>query len=138
MPAGTVFIVVRGMILAHSFPVVLSQCRMAFNQDIKAISPGPGLLSKYLAHWFVANRDLFLRKVTEATHGTKKLDAADLLSVLIGVPPELEQHAIVERHAALDDRVSGEQAYVAQLLALRAGLMDDLLTGRVRVTPLLA
>lgn len=137
MPAGTVFIVVRGMILAHSFPVVLSQSQMAFNQDIKAISAGSGLLPRFLAHWFSANTELFLRKVTESTHGTKKLDADQLLPLHIGLPPEKEQHAVVERYSALDTRIARESEYVVQLLALKNGLMDDLLTGRVRVTPLL-
>lgn len=137
MPADTVFIVVRGMILAHTFPVVLSLRPMAFNQDIKAVCPGPGLRPRFLAHWFAANKDLFLRKVTESTHGTKKLDADQLLPVHIGLPPEPEQQAVVERYSALDARIATEKECAFQLLALKSGLMDDLLTGRVRVTPLL-
>ena len=39
MPTGTVFIVIRGMILAHTFPVGVSRTEVAFNQDVKAIVP---------------------------------------------------------------------------------------------------
>jgi len=137
MPAGTIFMVVRGMILAHSFPVVYSLCPMAFNQDIKAISARPGLNALFLAHWFIAQKDHFLRKVTEATHGTKKLDSDDLLSISIGIPSEPEQAAIIERYESLDRTMWQENKFVQQMQALKSGLMDDLLTGRVRVTPLL-
>ena len=137
MPAETVFIVVRGMILAHTFPVVLGIQPMAFNQDVKAVSASTGLSSRFLAHWFVANADNFLRKVTEATHGTKKLDMDDLIHMPIGLPTLAEQHAIIERQAAVDLQCTDEALYLAQLRALKSGIMDDLLTGRVRVTPLL-
>lgn len=138
MPADTVFIVVRGMILAHTFPVVLGRQPMAFNQDVKAVTAGTQLSGRFLAHWFVANSNHFLRKVTEATHGTKKLDMGGLLSMPIGVPALVEQHAIIERQAAINRQFTDESLYLAQLRALKTGLMDDLLTGRVRVTPLLA
>lgn len=138
MPAETVFIVVRGMILAHSFPVVLASKPMAFNQDVKAVTAGQRLSGRFLAHWFVANSGQFLRKVTEATHGTKKLDMDNLVGMPIGLPPLTEQAAIVEREAALDRQGKDESSYLLQLLALKAGITDDLLTGRVRVTPLLA
>lgn len=137
MPPETVFIVVRGMILAHSFPVVLATRSMAFNQDIKAVSPGPRMDNRFLAHWFVANSDRFLRRVTEATHGTKKLDMESLLGMSIGLPPLAEQDRIVARQKAVDDLLEDEASSLSKLQTLKAGLMDDLLTGRVRVTPLL-
>jgi type I restriction enzyme S subunit len=137
MPAETVFIVVRGMILAHSFPVVLASKPMAFNQDVKAVTAGQRLSGRFLAHWFVANSGYFLRKVTEATHGTKKLDMENLVATPIGLPPLTEQIAIIEREAAIDRQCKDESSYLLQLLALKVGLNDDLLTGRVRVTSFL-
>lgn len=137
MPAETVFIVVRGMILAHSFPVVLAARPMAFNQDVKAISAGVQLHSRFLAYWLVANSDGFLRKVTEATHGTKKLDMENLVGFPIGLPSLQEQAAIIARLDAASEKHARETAYLAQLSVMKTGLMDDLLTGRVRVTPLL-
>ncbi len=137
MPAETVFIVVRGMILAHSFPVVLAGRPMAFNQDVKAISAEEQLHPRFLAYWLVANSDGFLRKVTEATHGTKKLDMENLVGFPIGLPSFLEQTAITARLEAASEKHTSETAYLTQLSAMKSGLMDDLLTGRVRVTPLL-
>ncbi|MDF0650577.1 MAG: restriction endonuclease subunit S [Nitrospira sp.] len=67
--AGAVFIVVRGMILAHSFPVVLGLKDFAFNQDIKAIQPGNHLSNRFLAYWFVGHRDLFFKKLPKPLTG---------------------------------------------------------------------
>lgn len=137
MPAGTVFIVVRGMILAHSFPVVLATVPMAFNQDVKAISAAEQLNPRFLTYWLVANTDGFLRKVTEATHGTKKLDMENLVGFPIGLPSLREQTAIVARLDAVSSKYTMEADYLSQLSEMKTGLMDDLLTGRIRVTPLL-
>lgn len=133
MPPETAFIVVRGMILAHTFPVCLSTRSFAFNQDIKAVRGREGLKTRFLAHWFAANASAFLRKTTEATHGTKKLDSKDLHRAHIGVPEAAEQDAIIERIEAFDSALSVETAEVKKLNSLKNGLMTDLLTGRVRV-----
>ena len=131
--AGTVFIVVRGMILAHSFPVVLGLKDFAFNQDIKAVQAVNRLGSRFLAYWFVGHTDLFLRKTTEATHGTKRFDLQDISKVSIGLPKPDEQNAIVSRLDSISMRIDSEQALVAKLRQKKHGLMHDLLTGRVRV-----
>ncbi|HRX61386.1 MAG TPA: restriction endonuclease subunit S [Candidatus Competibacter sp.] len=138
MSAETVFIVVRGMILAHTFPVCISSCPLVFNQDIKAISGRCDISSRFLAHWFVANSSMFLRKVTEATHGTKKLDLQILHTTLIGIPSPEEQTRIVRRIESIDHAISVELARHNQTKSLKSALMDDLLTGRVRVTALLS
>lgn len=49
----------------------------------------------------------------------------------------IEQRAIVERVASSQARIDIETATLHKLEQLKSGLMDDLLTGRVRVTPLL-
>ena len=52
-------------------------------------------------------------------------------------PPTDEQRAISLRAVALADQLQAEQGQLTALGSLKIGLMDDLLTGRVRVTPLL-
>jgi type I restriction enzyme S subunit len=45
--------------------------------------------------------------------------------------------AIADMLDATNTRMSTEASYVRKLKLEKSGLMDDLLTGRVRVTPLL-
>ncbi len=132
-PAGTVFIVVRGMILAHSFPVVLSTAEFSFNQDVKAVVACQPLSNRYLAYWFVAYTNLFLKKTTESTHGTKRFDLNDLYKIAIGVPTADEQQRIIERLDTIERRVANEAGQRNKLQTQKLGLMQDLLTGKVAV-----
>lgn len=61
-----------------------------------------------------------------------------LSALVASLPSSREQHEIVRREQTLDGRLRAERGKINQLRRIRAGLMDDLLTGRVRVTPLLA
>ena len=48
VPKGSVLIVVRGMILAHTVPVAVTTVPLTINQDLKALVPSAGLESTYL------------------------------------------------------------------------------------------
>ena len=52
------------------------------------------------------------------------------------VPSLEEQRRIVSIIEAHDERIAAERARLEKLRKLKAGLMDDLLTGRVRVDQL--
>ncbi|WP_024303216.1 restriction endonuclease subunit S [Pseudogulbenkiania sp. MAI-1] len=61
----------------------------------------------------------------------------DIRSLEIPIPPLPEQELIAERYQTAANRLNAEERSLAKLNGSKAGLMDDLLTGRVRVTPLL-
>lgn len=52
------------------------------------------------------------------------------------LPPLVEQVKISEILDAGDEQIAAERARLEKLRKLKAGLMDDLLTGRVRVNQL--
>jgi type I restriction enzyme, S subunit len=133
VPAGAVFVVVRGMILAHTFPVSVVNTAAAFNQDIKALIAGPRLLPEFLAYWMSGMSSSMLRLVGESTHGTKKLDTPDLLAHPMRLPSREEQRGIVAVLRAIDAKIEGERACLLKLRLEKPGLMSDLLTGRIRV-----
>jgi len=59
-----------------------------------------------------------------------------LRQVPLAAPMDIsEQLEIAKRLTAIDERLRIEQEGLAKRLSEKAGLMDDLLTGRVRVTP---
>ena len=137
VPVHSVFIVVRGMILAHTFPVVISSVPMAFNQDVKAIVAASHVQSRFLAYWFVANAHSLLKVTTTATHGTRRFDMKEVFAVPIALPKKDEQTEIVKRLDSATADVAANVKLAAKLRRLKTGLMQDLLSGRVRVTPLL-
>jgi type I restriction enzyme S subunit len=61
-----------------------------------------------------------------------------LKKLTMPVPPREEQFAIAERVKLLDRRIQAETDEQQKMVSVKQGLMEDLLTGRVRVTELLA
>ena len=69
--------------------------------------------------------------------GVPKLALFRIEQFRLAWPVEGEQRVIAERLRKIDDRISGETQLLRKLILEKTGLMDDLLTGRARVTPLL-
>ena len=93
VPPNSLLFVVRGMILAHTFPVGLTTCPVTFNQDIRALRLNPRYL--LLALQYEARHILFA--VKEATHGTLRIDADTLWPWPVPLPPRKEQDEIGRR-----------------------------------------
>jgi restriction endonuclease S subunit len=128
VPPGSVFIVVRGMILAHTFPVCIANRAMAFNQDVKAIVPNGTVDGGFLAHWLDGRSDGLLRLVTESTHGTKRIELRDLQAFPLLLPTTAEQRQIAAILDTVDNAISKTAQIIAKLKLVKQGLLHDLLT----------
>ncbi|NPC97854.1 restriction endonuclease subunit S [Nocardioides sp. zg-DK7169] len=113
IPAGTVTMVVRGMILAHTVPIAILDVESAINQDLKALIPRREIDPRFLAAMLRAQHDVILAQVSTAAHGTKKLDARVLESIRIPLPPLDEQRRI----AAILDQADALRAKRRKALA---------------------
>lgn len=69
--------------------------------------------------------------------GRDVASSAIMMSLRFATPLIGEQSQIMIRMSVFDAHIEGEEASLQKLVTLKSGLMDDLLTGRVRVTPLL-
>ncbi len=67
----------------------------------------------------------------------EKLNQQLLKNILIPLPPLPEQQRIAEVLSQIDKVIEKEENYKRKLENLKRGLMEDLLTGKVRVNPLL-
>lgn len=67
----------------------------------------------------------------------QRVNLSNLRKVVLSMPLVAEQQLICERVDALDRTLATNMALMSKLREQKSGLMDDLLTGRVRVTPLL-
>lgn len=74
---------------------------------------------------------------TGTSGSMKNLPKSRLLAMPVAFPGTAEQSAIAALVDAADNRIATEASALEKLRAQKSGLMDDLLTGRVRVTPLL-
>ncbi len=77
--SGAVLVVVRGMILAHTFPSAILRVPAAINKDMKALIPGDDLLPEYLCSMLWAYNRRILDLVEKSTHDTRRLDVSKLL-----------------------------------------------------------
>jgi type I restriction enzyme S subunit len=117
--AGASLVVVRGMILAHSFPVVRAMRPMAINQDLKAVLPRESLDGRFLPWLLRGSARESLSRLDEAAHGTKALRMEAWTSMELPIPPVHEQVSISEfldRETAKIDALVAEQERLITLL----------------------
>lgn len=103
-------------------------------------------LVRFVNPWLakLANHYLVLggpgrQQIVDAQYGQSKpgLNLESLRNIRIPAPSGAESEEIIARIALLNKRVEDEVLLAGQLHSVKSGLMDDLLTGRVRVTSLL-
>jgi type I restriction enzyme S subunit len=123
IPPGSLLMVVRGMILARTFPVALTTREVTINQDMKALLPFEPNTKDYLLVALRAFESAILGAVEHSSHGTCKLRTEFLQEFVIPIPPLAEQRRIV--------------AKVEQLMALVDELEQQLTTSRATAEKLL-
>lgn len=137
LPAGVVLVVVRGMILARTFPVTETLVPMAINQDLKAVLPKVGLNRSFLAWLLRGTAGESLQRLDEAGHGTKALRMDAWTSMRLPVPLEPEQKEIVafivKRTGELDSLAGEAEHAIALLKERRSALIAAAVTGKIDV-----
>ncbi|PKQ39013.1 restriction endonuclease subunit S [Pseudomonas sp. YY-1] len=133
--AGRVLIVVRGMILAHTFPVAINTVPTTVNQDMKALSTS--LDCEYLALLLRGIQPLILSVVEESAHGTKVLRTDIFKNIRLPVPPVESQKIIVKRItsliAKLDHQKKHIDSVIERLQEYRSALITNAVTGKIDV-----
>jgi type I restriction enzyme S subunit len=122
IPQGSVLVVVRGMILAHTWPVSVTVRDVTINQDMKALSLTDAMLPEYLGYILRARASSILRGVEIAAHGTRRLKTDTLMQVAVPDIPQDSQKKVV----AYLDSVQAAVHEIRQLLEQDAKLLDQL------------
>jgi type I restriction enzyme, S subunit len=139
----------RGISVSQKFPIGTIAITIAANIADTAILARPMFFPDSVVGAVVAPEhnirfvELSIRRAKRALNARapqsaqKNINLQDLRPLLVAVPSRTEQDSIAARYDALQARLEAEQIAVNKLLQKRSGLMDDLLTGRVRITPML-
>jgi type I restriction enzyme S subunit len=122
LPANTITFCVRGMILAHTFQVSVLRVPATINQDLKALFPKEPIETEYLAECIRAQSNFVLQQVSEAGHGTKRLDSLGLREIRVLQPPESLQQAFASHAQAIRVLRNHHSTALAELDTLFASL----------------
>jgi type I restriction enzyme, S subunit len=120
IPAGSVLMVTRSGILRHSFPVAVTTRDVAINQDIKAVTPLPGVDARFLAAQLRANAAGILSHCAKSGTTVDSIEFDRLRSFPLCLCPLPEQRRIVAKL----DRLTGHIARARQEMRRIAGLVD--------------
>lgn len=124
IPPGHLLIVVRGMILTHSFPTAINTVEVSINQDMKAILPIDELNVVYLKHCLDNMTHQILKIITTAGHGTKKFNTDSMGKVFIPVPPLSLQN----QFTSIVTKFEEQKSLVKQSIEETQTLFDSLMS----------
>ena len=94
----------------------------------------PYFLASFSASF--AGKRYFVKSSKQSTN-LASINSTQLKAFEVPLPSIEEQGVIVDKLQVMADRIEHEKSHLSKLAAHKSGLMDDLLTGRVRVTRLL-
>jgi type I restriction enzyme S subunit len=130
--AGDIVYALRGMIgHVHIVPSELNGANLT--QGTARISPSENINTNYLL-WAMRSPYVALQNDLEAKGSTfKEVTLASLRQIHIAVPSGREQQCISSSLSSIESRIYTTEDKLNHLKALKKALMQDLLTGKVRV-----
>src|ERR1041385_1596705 len=133
VPVGSVLVVVRGMILAHTLPVAVTTGPVTINQDIKALVCGSRILPEFLHAVFAGQAEWLLSQADSSAHGTRKLETEVLQRFEVPCPPLDLQRKIVTaiqlQAPDLDGVVAAKRPVLELLAEKRKAIIATAITG---------
>jgi len=137
VPPNTIFVVIRGMILAKDVPVAIAEVPMAFNQDMKALVPTGAVDPDFLLYALCARKSALVQEIGTSAHGTRRMGSSSIEQLLVPVPKDdSEQKEIAKILNDLDRWERIATAKSESLGSLFHAMLHQLMTGAVRVTAL--
>ncbi len=135
IPAGSVLVVTRSGILAHTLPVAVTAISVTVNQDIKAFVINKSVSEEYLALVLRAFSQEILNKCSK--HGTTvaSIDTHAISRFPLPFPPLAEQHRIVtevdRRLSILRETEAQVEANLQRAERLRQSILAAAFSGQL-------
>lgn len=128
IPANNVVVATR-MAVGKAFKNTVD---VAINQDLKALFPNKDVITPDFLLWVYLNQSERIERLGTGTT-VKGIRLETLKEVQLGVPTIDEQIKITKILQTYEKRINAESKKLSGLKHVKQGLMQDLLTGKVRV-----
>ena len=112
--------------------VAISRIPLCTNQSIAAVFPNNLFCSEYL-FYNLENRYEELRSLSTGDGGRGGLNLTIIRNLAVPFPSHPEQTAIAQTLFDMDSEIAALEARAAKLAHIKQGLMQNLLTGKIRV-----
>ena len=106
--------------------------------DMYPLRAQRGLDSRFLLHLLLGEHFSRFAEIVSMRSGFPKINRTEFGEYTAALPPLPEQRQIAEVLDTADEAIRKTEAILVELKQVKKGLMEDLLTGRIRVTPLLS
>ncbi len=113
--------------------VAINFKKITVNQSIGVYLINQEFLNPFYVMYFLMTQYRYLRSLA-GDSGRAGLNLGILKEIKIPLPPISEQNEISEIFISLENKIQKEKEYKQKLEELKKGLMQDLLTGKKRVT----
>ncbi len=113
----------------------ISDCELATNQQINSVIPHKGIDYMYLFYILLSKTEKI--KEMAGTQAVPLVNKSLFSQILVPIPDISEQQRIAEILSLVDEQILRLETSLKKQREQKLGLMDDLLTGRVRVNKLL-
>jgi type I restriction enzyme S subunit len=133
LPPRCIVIVTRSGILRRYLPVAMTIPAMAINQDIKALIPSSDHDPAYLLQMLNGVGGRILATCLKSGTTVESIEFSWLKRFAVLLPERAEQTAIANILSDMDAEISALEAKLAKARQIKQGMMQNLLTGRIRL-----
>lgn len=123
---GTLLLLVRGSMLWNRIPVGITTRDVAFNQDVKALTPTNKIQAGFLLQWFIASENMLLHKVVGTGIGAGKLDTDEMKRLRFRLPSFDEQTKIADFLSAIDRKIESVATQITETQTFKRGLLQQM------------
>ncbi|MHB1274185.1 MAG: restriction endonuclease subunit S [Rhodanobacter sp.] len=133
VPEGSIVVVMRSGILRKFLPVAMSMVPMAINQDLKALILQKDICADYVLHALISSGEEILATCLKSGTTVESIEFGWLKAFTILLPSVEEQTAIATILTDMDTELTELETRLAKTRELKQGMMQELLTGRIRL-----
>lgn len=132
-PERSVLIALAGQGKTRGTAAFLTK-QMALNQSLAALVTNEKCYPEFL-YYLIESMYLYLRELSSGDGGRGGLNKKLIKSVEVTIPTDIsEQEAIANVLTVMDEEIEALETERDKMIQIREGAMDDLLTGRVRLS----